>query len=260
MPVSLAGLAQERGDVGVVEARQVELEQARPLGVVRAAQLLQVDIGDGLRQRKYGVLAIVTRAQIAQFLAEQRHEDDAAPGPLGERGERLRNLDHRRRAAGVVVGAVVDVVAFASAANAQVIVVRGEHQVGVFQRRVGAAQNADHVAQLDGLCARGRRDVRRNLDASCQRPAPARASPHRRAWARWPDAGRYRAVADRHVSRRPAPHRSAPSAGSSATTAAGMPRVTELLRDRVESQDQHLAAHLVRRQRVDAPRRPSSSL
>src|ERR1035441_10035096 len=63
---SLSGLAQERGDVGVVEARQIELEQARPLGVVGAAQLLQVDIGHGLRQREYGVLAIVTGAQTAQ--------------------------------------------------------------------------------------------------------------------------------------------------------------------------------------------------
>jgi hypothetical protein len=64
------------------------------------------------------------------------------------RGQRIGDFDHRRGAAPVVIGAVVDVVAIARSAHAQVIVMGGHQHVGIAQRGVGAAQHTHHVVQL----------------------------------------------------------------------------------------------------------------
>ena len=64
--------------------------------------------------------------------------------------QRRGELDDRDRAAAVVVGAVVDLVALVvrRAVVADVVVVGGDEHVGVLQRRVGPAQQADDVAHL----------------------------------------------------------------------------------------------------------------
>ena len=125
-PGFLAGFGEEGGEVAVVEPGEVELREARALGVIRAAQLLEVDIGEGAGDGEERMLRVVPRAQVTELLAEQRDEHDGALGPGGEGRESVGNLDHRGGAAGVVVGAVIDVIAITGAANTQVIVVRGE--------------------------------------------------------------------------------------------------------------------------------------
>ena len=78
-----------------------------------------------------GALDVVRRAQQPAFLAGKRHEHERARKALALRGRLPRDLDDRRRARGVVVGAVVD---FAGAlgrhrqvaAAAHVVVVRAD--------------------------------------------------------------------------------------------------------------------------------------
>ena len=142
----LTGLGESGRDIGVVEAGKVELERLGSFVVVGAAQLLQVDVGHGPGQREDGVRGIEARAQTAHFLAEHGHEDDGAPGFFLERGQGVGNRDHRRRAAGVVIRAVENVVSLAGAAHAEVVVMRGDDDIFSLQLRVCTAQYADHVA------------------------------------------------------------------------------------------------------------------
>ena len=67
-----------------------------------------------------------------------------------ERGQRRGELDDRDRAAAVVVGAVVDLVALVArrAVVADVVVMGGDEHVGILQSRVGPAQQADDVPHL----------------------------------------------------------------------------------------------------------------
>ena len=192
------------------------------------------------------MLAIVTRAQIAQFLAKQRHKNDAALGPLGERCERLRNLNYRRCAAGVVIGAVVNVVAFSSAANAQV---RGQHQVGVFQSRIGSAQNTDHVAQPDGH-RRGRRNVHRDSDlpGSGHRRLDG-GVPHRENGHLGP---RRRGIAQSRTGTEPPPVRPHRKHQGRLQPGYGVGNAARhrILRVGWNHEEQHLAAHPVRRQGI----------
>ena len=107
------------------------------------------------------MLGVVARAEQSQFFAEQATKTMLRLGRLGKRRQGMGYLDYGSRAAGVVVGAVVDVVALAGAADSQVIVVAGDQHIGVLQRRVRPAQHADHVAKLDRRQG-GSRDARRN--------------------------------------------------------------------------------------------------
>ena len=92
-------------------------------------------------------------------------DDEDAAARARPDGERLGDLQDRDRARPVVVGAVVD---FAIVARLQVVVVRAEDDVFVFQLRVGAFEDADDVLR------RGR-----FLGAGLQREVGLRRDGHR---------------------------------------------------------------------------------
>ncbi len=58
-------------------------------------------------------------------------------------------LDYRNSAATIVIGAIVNAVPWSVRQPAEVIVMRCQKYACIFQRRVGASQNADHVVQRD---------------------------------------------------------------------------------------------------------------
>ena len=63
-------------------------------------------------------------------------------------GKDARHFQQDAAAGGVVVGAVVDVVARHFGTNAEVVVVRGVHDGFVFELGVGARQHGDHVVAI----------------------------------------------------------------------------------------------------------------
>ena len=75
--------------------------------------------------------AIVARAHQSQFFPEESHENDGTLGPHRQGGQRAGNLDHRGRTAGIIIGAVINMISLAGSAHAQVIVMRGEQHIGI---------------------------------------------------------------------------------------------------------------------------------
>src|SRR5215813_1394421 len=144
-----AGGAKDRAEVGEIEPGERRGIKLRPLAVVGAPQVFEVDHGDGLFERKGGMAGVVARPLQALLLAEPGDKDYAALRPLFQTRQSRSQFDHRDRSAAVVVRAIVDAVAFASLPHADVIVMRGDDHIAVLQRRIGAAQQSDDVAQLD---------------------------------------------------------------------------------------------------------------
>src|SRR5262249_42339931 len=114
---------------------------------IRAANMLEVEIGDSLLQRDQWMPAVVARAKQAFLLTEVGDEKDAAPWTWPGAGQGGSDLDHGCHTAGVVIGAVVDQIAFARCFLAEVIVVGGDHDIAVRQRRIGAWPQTRHVAE-----------------------------------------------------------------------------------------------------------------
>jgi len=99
---------------------------------------------------------IVAGTEQSALFAEQRDEYDTALGMGRERRQSVGDLDDGGGAAGVVIGAVVDVVAGTRAAHAQVIVMRGHQQVCVRELGIGATEHADDVMLMGGVGRWGR--------------------------------------------------------------------------------------------------------
>ena len=93
---------------------------------------------------------VKARAPQAALLAEEQNEQDAALGMHRQRRQGVRDFHHAGTAAAVVIRAVVDPV-FAGGGQAEMIVVRAEHHIGIAQLRIGSAQDSGDVAHLDGL-------------------------------------------------------------------------------------------------------------
>ena len=110
-----------------------------------------------------GLQREVARSEQALLLGGHRHEQHRALRP--GRGHHLGRLDQRGDARGVVHRAVVDVVAVDRRADADVIEVRGEHDVLVGQLGIAALHHADDVLRLDRL----RLDRHRRLHRGRQR-------------------------------------------------------------------------------------------
>jgi hypothetical protein len=179
--------------LGVGEAMrgQVELRRGAPRGVAQAvpksalqraeraeldarlggaADHVEVDHRDRLLERDDRVLAVVQRAEQPLLLGAERDEEDAPLRRNVPVRERLRDLEDRRRARGVVVGAVPDRVVADGAADpagvgalrgADVVVVAAQDDVLVLQDRIAAAQDRDHVARRRLLLAAADRELER---------------------------------------------------------------------------------------------------
>ena len=94
------------------------------------------------------MLRVVARAQQSRFLGAERHEHEVALGGRSG-GEVARQLDQYRHAAGVVVGAGMDLpdilLPGIGPAASEVVVVGGNQYGLVFVRGVGPGQVADDV-------------------------------------------------------------------------------------------------------------------
>ena len=93
----------------------------------------------------------VRAAPQPSLLTAHRHENQRALGALGRGGERFRQLEHGDGPGGIVVGAVADGVGAArrarlpAARRADVVHVRGEHDVLALQGGIAALEDADDV-------------------------------------------------------------------------------------------------------------------
>ncbi len=83
------------------------------------------------------------------FGGDEQNED-RAPRPLRQRGERMRDRQHLRAARGVVRGSMVDLVAAGvGLADTEVVVVSREHDHFARELRIAARQEPRHVRRLD---------------------------------------------------------------------------------------------------------------
>ena len=109
------------------------------------------DAHDAFQRRGPRVLRVVARAQQSRFLGAERHEHEVALGGRSG-GEVARQLDQHRHAAGVVVGAGMDLADVrlpgVGPAASEVVVMGGDQDGLVGVRRVGAGQVADDVVYL----------------------------------------------------------------------------------------------------------------
>ncbi|MGC4005345.1 MAG: hypothetical protein QM811_20375 [Pirellulales bacterium] len=128
-------------------ARAVDLD----LFVAQPTDHIEIDACLELSERDGRIFEPVFRAEQVDFFAVPKRDDERAFRRDRQRADRLDQFQHRGRAAGVVVGAVMDVtdrtVAVFSRAVADVIVVRTDQDVFVAQLRVRAFDYADDVPQ-----------------------------------------------------------------------------------------------------------------
>ena len=99
----------------------------------------------------------VVGAEQPALLGGDEQEQDRAPRPGRQRRIGARDVEHDRHARGVVVRAVVDVVAVHRHAAPEVIHVGDVDDVFVLERRVAALEARDEVGALDVLVGRARR-------------------------------------------------------------------------------------------------------
>jgi len=151
-------------DGSVVEPAGSQLPGLRAFVVVGAAHVLKVQIGDRVLQRIDRMGRIVAGAVQPLLFAEVSHENECPLGLHFGGAERFGEGEDRRHSAGVIIGAVVDAVAFAARGDTDMVVVGGQQHILVRQRRITAREFCDNVAEVDRFFDRGWRlqtDLRR---------------------------------------------------------------------------------------------------
>ena len=119
---------------------------------VRAADHLELQVGDDRAERHDWTIGEEARAEPARFLAAEEREDDRALRTRAER-QRPRQLQHRHTSRRVIVGAVEDRVGAGARCSAAIaapmmIEVRGEQNDLGGGRGIAAGQPADGVPRL----------------------------------------------------------------------------------------------------------------
>jgi hypothetical protein len=66
-----------------------------PFALVGPSQLFQIDVRDGLRQGKDGVLHVVVRPEVTALFAKQGNENEATPGTAGKPTQRIGDINNR---------------------------------------------------------------------------------------------------------------------------------------------------------------------
>jgi len=119
-----SSVGEDSWELGKIETGNRSGADLRAVRRVGAADLIQVQIGDGFFERYQRMAAVISRADQPSLLAEESHKEDASGRMLFERGDRAGDLDDRYGSAAVVIRAVENLVVTGGAC-AQVIVVRG---------------------------------------------------------------------------------------------------------------------------------------
>src|SRR5262249_31799845 len=147
-----------RADLRIVQPGQGCRADLWSLTVIGPAYLFQVDVRNRLCDRKDRMLAVIARAKQALLFAEKGHKHDAAPWSSRQCRECGSQLNHRCSSAAIIVSPIEYPISCSGILYAQVVVMRGDQNVGVIEPGIRAAKEPDHVAKLHGAMP-VRRDV-----------------------------------------------------------------------------------------------------
>ena len=161
MPRCCAALRDRCQQRRVLRAVRHDIEQR-----VEEERHVERQVGHQRVARHRRVAREVVGAQQAPLLGRHEQEQRRAPAPRRQRRGGMRDLEHDRHAGGVVVRAVVDVVAVHRDPAPEVIDMGDVDHVLGLQLGVAALDASDQVRAVDVLAsaAGGERDARRQVE------------------------------------------------------------------------------------------------
>ena len=142
----------DQSNIGEVITRKAASGDTRTFQVIRAADLLKIDHRDRVLRGYHRVAAVVTGAEQATFFSIEADKHNASLWLITL--QRIRELDHTRGAAGIVICAVEDHILARRRRwpHPDMVIMPRNNHGRCLQRWVRTAENTDHIADLSHGC------------------------------------------------------------------------------------------------------------